>query len=147
MAADDHAIVIGVSRYPYLGDLDGPENDANAVIEWLRDPKGGGVPKRHIYPVTSSQFSHPPRPGSDDVYDAFDPIIKLAAQKWPYPAGRRLYIFMAGHGLGPTAHDATLLMANAAPRRLGHNVSGRKVAGHFSQYRYFEDVTSRRSCC
>ncbi len=36
MAVDDRAIVVGISHYPALGDLAGPENDASAFAEWLK---------------------------------------------------------------------------------------------------------------
>jgi hypothetical protein len=147
MAADDHAIVIGISRYPFLEDLSGPENDARAVIDWLKDPEGGDVPAKQIYSVTSACFQDDPRPGSDDVYDAFDPVIKLGEHCDPHPAGRRLYIFMAGHGFGPSLREASLLMANAARRRYGHNVCGAKVADHFGQARYFREIVLLMDCC
>ena len=49
MHPDHYAIVIGLSAYPRLGDppganLLGPENDAAAVLAWLTDPHGGGLP-------------------------------------------------------------------------------------------------------
>lgn len=147
MAAEDHAVVIGISRYPFFKDLEGPENDANAVIEWLKDPAGGDVPEDHIHPVTSSDFAEKPRPGADDVYDAFAPLIKLAEERDPAAAGRRLYIFMAGHGFGPAMREASLLMANARPRAFGHNVSGGKVADHFGEAGYFEEVVLLMDCC
>jgi len=147
MAADDHAIVIGISRYPHLEDLGGPENDAQAVIDWLKDPQGGGVPEKQIHRVTSACFQDGARPGSDDVYNAFDPVIKLSEHSDPHPAGRRLYIFMAGHGFGPSLREASLLMANAARRRYGHNVCGAKVADHFGQARYFREIVLLMDCC
>ena len=41
MSADDHAILVGISHYPELGDggtsanLAGPENDVEAIAAWL----------------------------------------------------------------------------------------------------------------
>jgi hypothetical protein len=147
MATEDHAIVVGIKRYPFLEDLEGPENDAKAMIEWLKDPSGGNVPENQIHPVTSSDFEDKPRPGTDDVYDAFAPVIKLAEERDPAPAGRRLYIFMAGHGFGPAMREASLLMANAQARAFGHNVSGGKIADHFGQAGYFEEVVLLMDCC
>ena len=43
MANDDWAVVVGVRLYPDLGDLDGPENDAQAFYDWLVAPEGGDV--------------------------------------------------------------------------------------------------------
>ena len=39
----DFAIIVGVSRYPGLSDLQGSENDACRFFEWVTDPSGGGV--------------------------------------------------------------------------------------------------------
>lgn len=148
MATDDHAIVIAISRYPHIDDLEGPEHDAEAVIAWLQDPQGGGVPRGQVHRVTSAAFAaQDPRPGSDDVYDAFGPLLELGEQDDTRPVARRLYIFMAGHGFGPTIDEASLLMANARRGSYGHNVSGRKVADHFAEARYFREIVLLMDCC
>jgi uncharacterized caspase-like protein len=147
MAAEDHAIVVGISRYKSFEDLRGPDNDSRAMIEWLRDPDGGDVPDDQIQSITSARFPHEVRPVSEDVYDAFEKLMDLAEANNPQPAGRRLYIFMAGHGIGPTPRDASLLMANAAPRRWGHSVNGGAVADHFGRAAYFEEIVLLMDCC
>lgn len=149
MAAEDHAIVVGISRYASssFADLEGPENDAEAVTEWLRDPGGGDVPSGQIRSITSSRFPNEPRPIANDLYEAFEELIDLAEDKNPAPAGRRLYIFMAGHGFGPALREAALLMANAAPGRWGHNVCGGAVADHFAEAAYFEEIVLLMDCC
>jgi uncharacterized caspase-like protein len=35
MACNDYALVVGISKYPALGDLSGPENDARDFRDWL----------------------------------------------------------------------------------------------------------------
>jgi Caspase domain len=146
MATDDHAVVVGISRYAHFEDLEGPENDTRAIIEWLRDPAGGDVPMSQIYPIKSSEYPKEDRPVSGDVYMAFEKLIEIALDKNPRPAGRRLYIFMAGHGFAPALRDAALLMANAKAQRWGHNVSGAAVADHFAQS-FFEEVVLLMDCC
>src|SRR5215469_9037175 len=56
VAADDRAIVVGISRYPDLGDLAGSENDARAFDEWLKSETGGEVPKNNVRLILSSHF-------------------------------------------------------------------------------------------
>ena len=148
MATDDHAIVVGISRYSVFDELRGPENDAAAVVEWLADDVGGAVPRDHIHTVCSGKF--PPdefRPTVDDVYREFDSLIDLAESNDPQPAGRRLYIFMAGHGFGPALRDAALLLANATPRRPGYHISGGGVADHFARAAYFREIVLLMDCC
>jgi hypothetical protein len=146
MAADDHAVVVGIERYESLDDLAGPENDAAAVIEWLRDPDGGDVPQSHIHTVTSSCFEATCRPGCDDVYAPFKPLVTSGLASDPEPIGRRLYIYMAGHGFGPAMREASLLTANAGASA-SFNVSGGKVADLFSERGYFEEVVLFMDCC
>ena len=62
MARDDHAIVVGISRYPGLGDLAGPENDAGEFTRWLLSPTGGDVPGEHVRTIVSSDYPAPPDP-------------------------------------------------------------------------------------
>jgi uncharacterized caspase-like protein len=149
MAADDHAILVGINRYSSstLKDLEGPENDVQAMTEWLIDPNGGDVPKKQIRAITSSRFPNQSRPVTTDLYEAFEKLIDLADQRSPKPAGRRLYIFMAGHGFGPALRNAALLMANAKPRRYGHSVCGGTVADHFAEAAYFDEVVLLMDCC
>lgn len=147
MAADDHAVVVGIARYESLQHLGGPENDVEAVVEWLRDPDGGDVPEDQIHKVVSSKFDETCRPSTDDVYAAFEPLRSLALERDPEPVGRRLYIFMAGHGFAPAKREGSLLTANAAPRALGYNVSGSKVADHFGDAGYFEEIVLLMDCC
>ena len=52
MAADDWAIVIGITSYPNLGPntkpLQGAHLDAQAFRDWLVEPEGGGVPPDNV---------------------------------------------------------------------------------------------------
>src|ERR1700730_7033984 len=64
MSQDDFAIVIGISRYPSLGeppnealDLRGPENDTDAVVEWLKNSSGGSMPDANIKTIKSAQLA------------------------------------------------------------------------------------------
>ena len=57
MGQDDWAIVVGLWVYPDLGNLTGPQNDANAFADWVRSPAGGGVPENHVRLILSSDFA------------------------------------------------------------------------------------------
>ncbi len=36
MAVDDRGIVVGISQYPGIAELKGPEHDAQEFYDWLR---------------------------------------------------------------------------------------------------------------
>src|SRR5690242_5519878 len=66
MNPNDWAIVVGISRYPGFADppyklkaLNGPDNDADAICEWLTDDNGGGLQKTHVQCTWSRDFPDP----------------------------------------------------------------------------------------
>ncbi|MBI4333238.1 MAG: caspase family protein [Chloroflexi bacterium] len=156
MADNDYAVVVGVNRYPNepLSDLDGPENDALEFKDYLTSPAGGAVPDQNIRLILSRNFPSPgsglsARPMTAEVDSAFEDIIVGL----PSQAGaRRLYIFLAGHGIaarddGPGLEEAALLMANAGYQRMGHHVPGRKYANWFRAAALFQEVVLLMDCC
>jgi hypothetical protein len=60
--------------------------------------------------------------------------------------GRRLYIFLAGHGFSPSGDEAALLMANATRGRTYH-VPGRPYANWFLRAGFFDEVILFMDCC
>ena len=62
--ADHHAIVVGLTHYPVLGEsadlpahLKGPENDADSVAAWLRSSSGGDLPPENVEVIKSSDLT------------------------------------------------------------------------------------------
>jgi hypothetical protein len=149
---NDYGVVLGITRYPALGDLQGCENDAVAFGEWLASDVGGGLPAANITVLRSSDHpaaaqSFRERPTLQDVDQAFEPLIELAMQQGGR-AGRRLYVFMAGHGLAPDIDDAALFMANAdAQIRIANHVPGRPYASWFRMGAVFDEVVLFMDCC
>jgi Caspase domain len=151
VAADDRAIVVGINRYPALGDLSGPENDARAFAEWLERPTGGNVPHRNICRILSSDFpvqddALHAQPTAEALKLAIDELHELGHSNGGH-AGRRLYLFLAGHGFAPDLEDAALLMANAAEGRTGHHIPGRPYANWFRRAAFFDEVVLFMDCC
>ncbi|WP_267146737.1 caspase family protein [Pyxidicoccus xibeiensis] len=164
LAATDWAVVVGLSRYPGLGNLDGPENDAKAFHAWLT--QRAGVPAERVRCVLSSDLEFmaaPPgadarpaslilsaRPTSERIEQAFDELCELAKSNDErgegLRVGRRLYIFLAGHGFTPTGEEVALLMANATPNRTYH-VAGRPYANYFVKAGIFDEVVLFMDCC
>jgi len=151
MAADDHAVVVGISRYPGLNDLSGPENDAKDFHDWLCSPTGAAVPAGNITKILSSEY-HPPdpktpfeaKPTTEAVLVAFDTIQQQGVARGK--VGRRLYIYLAGHGFAPDYKEAALLMANAAETRFYH-VAGSRYADYFARAGFFDEVVLFMDCC
>ena len=123
MAADDHAVVVGIGSYPQLSALAGPVPDAEAFRNWLISPGGGAVPSRQARKVLSPARlpADPMRatPMLSDVQAELDRLQQLGLDNDGH-AGRRLWLYLAGHGVAPTPSDAALLMANANVQRLYH---------------------------
>jgi uncharacterized caspase-like protein len=153
MSQEDRGIVIGVTRYPGLGQhLLGAENDARAFHHWLIDPAGGAVPAANTRLILSGDydvFHHAEyaQPSGGDVEEAFDELETIAQGNRTQRVGRRLYLYFAGHGyVTPDAHSA-LLMANATPVRIGHHVLATAWARLFLHCGYFHEVLLFMDCC
>jgi Caspase domain len=154
MSKDDHAIVAGVQHYPALGNLKGPENDAREFAKWLIEK--AGVPEKQVHLILSSSFA----PFANDVIDAkptceaiereFDRLHAIAEkgeeEGTGSKVGRRLYVFLAGHGFSPQGGEPALLAANATPKR-GYHFPGRAWANMFLKHGYFEQIVLLMDCC
>lgn len=156
MAAEDWAVVVGVKTYPGLSNLDGPENDANLVYEWLTAPNGGAVPEEQVALILSSKFplAATPKdaePTSLRVQQAFEDLQDVsdtnAKAKKGHRVGRRLYIYLSGHGCAPRFDDAALLTANATQLRAGYHILGKLYADWFLRSNYFDEAVLFMDCC
>src|SRR5215218_1007394 len=108
----DRAVVVGIRRYPdadadatrWISNLNGPDNDALAVAEWLRSPGGGGLPKDNVRVIASRDFPDPfphrreAGPQQRAVEDALADLADLPIVLGNQYAGRRLYVYVSGHG-------------------------------------------------
>ena len=121
--ADDHAVVIGISRYadvgadpPWITNLNGPDNDALAVATWLKKDDGGGLPDGNVRMVRSADFPDPTNVGPQQkaVNDEFTELQNLPTTTYNHQfTGRRLYVYVSGHGLASTLHEAAVITAEA----------------------------------
>ncbi len=115
----DYAVVVGVARYPKLSqeaglaDLDGPNNDAQAVRDWLVDPQGGRLDPANVRLIRSAAFdpldaAHP-EPAWARIHDE---MLWVEEQTRAAPAGR-LYLYFSGHGFSPVLEEGALFTADA----------------------------------
>ncbi|MDR3636401.1 MAG: caspase family protein [Isosphaeraceae bacterium] len=169
MAQDqDFAVIIGVQAYPGLTNLEGPENDARAFRDWVVSPEGGNVPdgrrgqnfqpgwNGNVRMILSSDYPvvnapNDARPICADVQAAFNDLYDLAEANAKAGqgtvAGRRLYIYMAGHGIEPQLNHTALLMANAKERRFGFHILGKDYADFFYSAGFFAEILLFMDCC
>ncbi len=152
MAADDYAVVVGIDKYPGLSDLSGPSADAREFYSWLIDGDGGDVPAANIGLLITPDFQLPePCPITDakpmdwQISDLFRPYVVKAANG---RVGRRLYIFMAGHGFSDSnrTHDVALFSANAELFFPKH-VAATAYADWFKRNALFDQIVLIMDCC
>jgi hypothetical protein len=156
MAETDWGVVVGITKYPELENLDGSENDAQAFYDWLISPAGGNVPARQVALILSSEFPVEVKavraePSSYRIQQAFDDLQDVAQANMNagngQQVGHRLYIYLSGHGFAPTFDDTALLAANATRLRAGYHVVGKPFANWFLRSNYFDQVILFMDCC
>jgi hypothetical protein len=162
MNAEDHAILVGIRRYPGLGindqgplDLQGSETDALALCDWLVDPAKGGLPKGNIKCILTADFEPfasimNAGPLKNSVVAAFKSLYDLAEHNrqtnGSFRAGRRLYVYMSGHGFAPNVHEVALLMANATIEN-PHHVYATAWSDWFFKAAIFDEFVLWMDCC
>jgi len=157
MAKDDWAIVVGVRFYPGLTNLAGPVNDAQDFYNWVTSDTGGQVPSDQVALIISPAYNEPlPAPQDAEpkhatVQEAFDHLVYVAEAQSAagngLRVGRRLYIYMSGHGCAPRPNDSALLAANATRVIPGYHILGRLYADWFLRSNYFDEVMLLMDCC
>lgn len=116
----DYAVVVGVAQYPELSaagiasDLDGPNNDATAVLEWLVDPAGGGLDARNVKVIRSSDFVPPDPIDPQPAEAAVERALKWVEAQTRDGTGGRLYLYFSGHGFSPVMQEGALFTADAS---------------------------------
>jgi uncharacterized caspase-like protein len=123
-------VVIGIRRYwdatpdGWITTLNAPDNDAEAIAQWLRQPDGGGLPDGNICIVRSADLPDPfpdeqsVGPHQRAVENALNNLAELDATSFEGQyAGRRLYVYVSGHGYANEPDEAALLTAEAKRTR------------------------------
>ncbi len=155
LAAEDWAVIAGINYYPAYSQLNGPVRDATRFDRWLKS--NAWVPDDQI----SLSVSPVPPPGSvadarptlDEVKKGFENLARMAYTKDLHRVGRRLYIFLSGHGILPTRseipsfNEAALLMANSDTATLGNHLGGNAYAEWFRAAGVFDEVILFMDCC
>src|SRR5262245_29073849 len=107
----DCAIIVGIERYldSGLGGLGGAKRDARRFYDWLTS--AGGVPPARVIFLPAPDAALDPT--IQEIDDAFVSLCAPAKATWRL--GRRLYIYLSGHGVAQNWHEASLLAADGGP--------------------------------
>lgn len=156
MAVNDHALVVGINRYPGLSDLQGPVDDANRFADWLINTPGVDVPEANVSKLLTNNF-HPPgpnsfvdaRPTASDFLGHFTQVLERQFESNQGQPGRRLYLYLSGHGFqGPTLHDIAVYSAMAVRKLNSYDhIAGTRYAESIRQKGWFEEVVLIMDCC
>lgn len=112
-AWEDHAVVIGIGHYKSLDRLDKVESDAEGFYSWLLSPEGGHLPIENVDFQIAGSLS-PGEPTLSTLQEGvFERVLKLALDRDGMRVGRRLYVYLAGHGIDLPHRRPALLTANA----------------------------------
>jgi|EndMetStandDraft_5_1072996.scaffolds.fasta_scaffold65051_2 Caspase domain len=147
LAPNDHAIIVGINRYRtgVAAPLNGAVNDAKLFREWAIRPDGGGLNPDNVTLILSPD-NGPFVPSRDEIETEIRQFYERGFETGQ-PVGRRLYLFMAGHGIAPPdGNDCSLITANsfASPYWV---VQGGLTADRIRKQPFFEEVVLFMACC
>lgn len=159
MANDLHfGVCIGIDRYPGLSDRDlgSARRDAVAFHDWLIDPAGGDVPADNVRLVAAGPddtFADPAdaRPQQREVNRALHEFnrrlrdhVGINLDDWNRT---RMYIYAAGHGIGPPMGEGAVLMADADAELLGNSIELSLYADWYLRCGVAREVVIFADCC
>ncbi|MGM4871381.1 hypothetical protein AB7645_09150 [Bradyrhizobium sp. 956_D2_N1_5] len=148
-APNDHAIIVGINRYRLKDDIPellGAVNDATLFHEWTISPNGGGLNPKNSHLLVSPKEPGPFEPFRDDIEDE---IFEFYNRSYGTGGrvGRRLYLFMAGHGVAPADGDDCSLVLGNSPLNPYRVLTGRLTAERVFRQPLFEEVVLFMACC
>lgn len=152
-----YAVVVGINRYPAIGNLRAAVGDAARFLDWLVDPAGGAVPRDNIQLVPASSDGVAPldaesaEPAVHQINLALSRVNRSVRDDLARDSSRwietRLYIFVAGHGIAPNGGDGALLAANASLEELGHNIELSLYRRWYQLSCAFHELVVFADCC
>lgn len=148
---EDYALIVGINKYAdeyFLKTLNGPKNDVQRFIDWLKSPTGGNVPEGNVLPYRHVSDELGQTPKSGEIIETIKKLLKLSKDDKDEEVriGRRLYIFLAGHGVCSDLDNAGLLTAEATEDSPAY-VDGRRCANLFRGRAVFDEVVLIMDCC
>jgi hypothetical protein len=155
IAQNDSAIVVGIARYPQFSfdgnsanNLQGPVNDANEMAHWLTATAQANVTLITSNGDGQSNWSvQDLRPNPQDISERFQSYVRLGMGLPSRRVGRRLYVYMAGHGFMPEPRHLALVTADALSDEILPNVQATSWIDWFADQLYFDEFVLWMDCC
>lgn len=156
MILPDFAVVVGIQAYPQFGPdrkpaaLQAPVRNARAIADWLVTT--GGVPDKCCELVVDSETAAGgvPEPTKARIEGALHDLARKAQEQRDRGLGdligRRLYLYMSGHGWSPGVQQSCLFAANANSSET-YNVHVTGWLRWFQDAAYFREFVLWMDCC
>lgn len=139
----DYAVVVGVSHYKGLSKLQGPDDDAQKIYDWLLSGNGGDLPRANCHLILSTE--NPLTPIQDTIDQCFGAI--LGTFRDTGTEGRRLYFYFSGHGLGVDWDDTALVLPPWTDLMRNYALSSSGYLKTLIESGYFAEVFFFLDCC
>ena len=140
---EDYAVVVGVTHYQGLKVLKGADKDARVFEKWLIDPVGGKVPAGNCRLILSSD--NPLMPVQDSIDEVFGTFLNGFEANGT--AGRRLYFYFSGHGLGVLWDETALVLPKWTKIMRNTALSSSAYLRELVHTGKFEEVYFFLDCC
>lgn len=160
MSNEQHyALLVGINAYPDedIEPLNSSVGDAQRFEAWLRDPDGGGLPDTNIETsyspatVLDDATRETATPTKTEIHEKLLKLSKRCKEHCRYHPrdwrDTRLYVYVSGHGIAPTAGEAALLMANVGPDVYGENFPCGSFLKFYEEAQYFRELVFFADCC
>jgi hypothetical protein len=147
-----YAILVAISRYPGLTNLDGPENDVDDMYGWLCDPQGGNVQGDNVKVIKSSSFPmvtdrYQAQPAEVEFKRVVTELLWQPDGQFKNRVGERLYLFFAGHGFASKRlAEAALYTAQASPIDPDH-IASKRYMERIANSAAFDEIVLVMDCC
>lgn len=164
MAANDFAIIIGINEYTELekSNLTGAAADACDFKRWLIRDDGGNIPEKNITCIpyygengnsnciNSNCKCFGEKPEYSVVHKAFTELLIKSQNEGDFSKkiGRRLYIYMSGHGNCPKVDNPGLILpeSKSYPEYIV-SYPVKRAADHFFELKVFDEIFLIMDCC
>jgi len=151
-------VCLGIDRYPgFPGrDLGSARGDAGKFANWLLRAGGGGLPPDNVKVIEASPAEMWAQAGDarpqlrefDRALATFNRRLRDYLETNPDdPNDSRLYVYAAGHGIGPLHGECGVLMASADLDTLGDHAELSKYRSWYVRYGPFREVVVFADCC